>query len=171
MARIYYGRPGLRGTWLIVRDVASAILLSSVMEQISDLGGSLLRKVGEGGRTLPLLGAMVGPALDGTINGLMAMKVGYLAKERCRSFQAWDERTTQGALKRTFRLVADSAGFLMEEMQRTVLGSLSFVRATADAGRGAVHGVGLRTLGLLRGLGRLFTGRSAPMPPSDGEPG
>ena len=78
LARLYYGRPGLSGTWLIVRDVASAILLSSVLERLSDMGGGILRRVGEGGRTIPLLGAVVGPMLDGTINGLMTMKVGYL---------------------------------------------------------------------------------------------
>ena len=39
LARLYYGRPGLPGTWLILRDVSLAILLSSVLEQISDMGG------------------------------------------------------------------------------------------------------------------------------------
>ena len=162
LARLYYGRPGLAGTWLIVRDVSSAILLSSVLERLSDMGGGILRRFGEGGRTIPLLGAVVGPMLDGTINGLMTMKVGYLAQERCRSFRAWDGRTKRGILRRTFHLVSDSAGLLVEELSRTVGRSLSLVKVTADAGRDAAHSVGNKTVDLLKGLRRVITPKPRP---------
>jgi len=162
LARLYYGRPGLSGTYLIVRDVASAILLSSVLERLSDMGSGILRRVGEGGRTIPLLGAVVGPMLDGTINGLMTMKVGYLAQERCRSFRAWDGRTKRGILRRTFHLVADSAGLLVEELYKTVGRSVSLVRVTADAGKGAAQSVGSKTVDLLKGLRRVITPNPSP---------
>jgi len=135
VSRIYFGRPGLRGTWHIVRDVASAILLSSVLEQLSHLGTGVVRKMGEGGRHLPLVGAVVGPLLDGTINALMTMKIGYLAKERCRSFQAWDPETTRGVVRRTFKRVGDSAAGLVAELQDLVGHTLGRVRAGADLGK------------------------------------
>jgi uncharacterized membrane protein YcjF (UPF0283 family) len=154
LARLYYGRPGLVGTWLILRDVSSAILLSSVLEQISDMGGSLLRKLGEGGRTIPLVGALVGPVLDGTINGLMTMKVGYLAQERCRSFRAWDGRTKRGIIRRTFHLVSDSAALFMEELNKSVVQSLNLVKFTAEAGKGAAQTVSSKALALWRSIRR-----------------
>lgn len=163
LARLYYGRPGLAGTWLILRDVASAILLSSVLERITDMGSSALHKVmGESGRSLPLVGAVAGPMFDGTVNGLMTMKVGYLAQERCRSFRAWDGRTKRGILRRTFHLVADSAGLLMEELQKTVGRSLNLVKVTADAGKGAAQSVGSKTVELLRSLRRAVTPPPSP---------
>jgi uncharacterized membrane protein YcjF (UPF0283 family) len=166
LARLYYGRPGLWGTWLILRDVSSAILLSSVLEQISDMGGSLLRKLGEGGRTIPLLGALVGPVLDGTINGLMTMKVGYLAQERCRSFRAWDGRTKRGIIRRTFHLVSDSAALFMEELNKSVVQSLNLVKFTAEAGKGAAQTVSSKALALWRSLRRAI----GPQPAWDPEP-
>ncbi len=166
LARLYYGRPGLYGTWLILRDVSSAILLSSVLEQISDMGGSLLRKLGEGGRTIPLLGALVGPVLDGTINGLMTMKVGYLAQERCRSFRAWDGRTKRGIIRRTFHLVSDSAALFMEELNKSVVQSLNLVKFTAEAGKGAAQTVSSKALALWRSLRRAV----GPQPAWDPEP-
>ncbi len=156
LARLYYGRPGLIGTGLILRDVSSAILLSSVLEQISDMGGSLLRKLGEGGRSIPLLGALVGPVLDGTINGLMTMKVGYLAQERCRSFRAWDGRTKRGIIRRTFHLVGDSAALFMEELNKSVVQSLNLVKFTAEAGKGAAHTVSSKALALWRSIRRVM---------------
>jgi uncharacterized membrane protein YcjF (UPF0283 family) len=165
LARLYYGRPGLVGTWLILRDVSSAILLSSVLEQISDMGGSLLRKLGEGGRTIPLVGALVGPVLDGTINGLMTMKVGYLAQERCRSFRAWDGRTKRGIIRRTFHLVSDSAALFMEELNKSVVQSLNLVKFTAEAGKGAAQTVSSKALALWRSIRRAV----GPQPSWDSE--
>jgi len=166
LARLYYGRPGLIGTGVILRDVSSAILLSSVLEQISDMGGSLLRKLGEGGRTIPLLGALVGPVLDGTINGLMTMKVGYLAQERCRSFRAWDGRTKRGIIRRTFHLVSDSAALFMEELNKSVVQSLNLVKFTAEAGKGAAQTVSSKALALWRSIRRVM----GPQPSWDQEP-
>lgn len=154
ISRIYFGRPGLRGTWHIVRDVASAILLSSVLEQLSHLGTGVVRKMGEGGRHLPLVGAVVGPLLDGTINALMTMKIGYLAKERCRSFQAWDPETTRGVVRRTFKRVGDSATGLVTELQDLVGHTLGRVRAGADVGKDALVSFSSRTVDILRGLRR-----------------
>ena len=162
ISRIYYGRPGLRGTWHIVRDVASAILLSSVLEQLSHLGTGVVRKMGEGGRHIPLVGAIVGPLLDGTINALMTMKIGYLAKERCRSFQAWDPETTRGVLRRTFKRVGDSANSLASDLTDLVSHTLGRVRAGADLGKDALVSFSSRTVEILRGLRRGLGGSADP---------
>jgi hypothetical protein len=36
--------------------------------------------------------------VDGGINALATLRIGYLAKERCRSFKAWDDATKKHAL-------------------------------------------------------------------------
>ncbi|NNM33296.1 MAG: YcjF family protein [Gemmatimonadetes bacterium] len=161
ISRIYYGRPGLRGTWHILRDVGSAILLSSVLEQISHMGTGVVRKMGEGGRHVPLVGAVVGPLLDGTINALMTMKIGTLAKERCRSFQAWDPVTTQSMVRKAFRRVGDSAASLASELNDLVGSTLGAMRAGADLGKEALVSFSSRTVEVLRGLRRGIRGSSA----------
>ncbi len=169
ISRLYYGRPGLHGTALIVRDVASAILLSSVLERVSQIGSGVVRKMGEGGRHIPLLGAMVGPLLDGTVNALMTMKVGYLAKERCRSFQAWDRSMTQNVLHRTFLKVSNSATGLVEEINLalgTTLGRVGAgAKASVHASREVLTGASNLTVQLLRGIRSGLFGRT--VPPAD----
>jgi putative membrane protein len=152
IARIYYGRPGLAGSALVLKDVASAILLASVMERISDVSAGLIRKLGEGGRSLPLLGAVVGPAVDGLVNALMTMKLGYLAKERCRSFQAWDGDTQSHAVRRSFRAVGRAGTDLFDDLLRRIDRPLASVKRTADTGKETVHDLSSRTMDFLKGL-------------------
>ncbi len=152
IARIYYGRPGLAGSVLVLRDVGSAILLASVMERISDVSAGLIRKLAEGGRTLPLLGALVGPAVDGMVNALMTMKLGYLAKERCRAFQAWDGETRSHAVRRSFRAVGRAGTDLFDDLLRRIDRPLASVKRGADTGREAVHDFSSRTMDFLKGL-------------------
>jgi putative membrane protein len=152
IARIYYGRPGLAGSALVLKDVASAILLASVMERISDVSAGLIRKLGEGGRSLPLLGAVVGPAVDGLVNALMTMKLGYLAKERCRSFQAWDGDTQSHAVRRSFRAVGRAGTGLFDDLLRRIDRPLASVKRSADTGKETVHDISSRTMEFLKGL-------------------
>lgn len=152
IARIYYGRPGLSGSALVLRDVASAILLASVMERISDVSAGLIRKLGEGGRSLPLVGALFGPAVDGLVNALMTMKLGYLAKERCRSFQAWDGDTKDHAVRRSFRAVGRVGSDLFEDLLRRIEGPMATVRRGADSGKETVQDLSSRALDFLKGI-------------------
>jgi uncharacterized membrane protein YcjF (UPF0283 family) len=160
IARIYYGRPGLRGSWHVLRDVSSAILLSTVLEQLSQMGTRLVHKLGEGGRTIPLVGALVGPLLDGTVNGLMTMKVGYLAKARCRSFQAWDPKTQQTMVQRSFQRVSESATGLLQELQAALGQTGSILRSGAGLGKSAAQGVQTKTIEMLSSLRRTVLGDS-----------
>ncbi len=152
IARLYYGRPGLRGTALVAQDVASAVLLASVMEKLSDMSAGLIRKMGEGSRAIPLVGALVGPTLDGVVNAIMTMKLGYLARERCRSFEAWDRNTTTSVLERSFRAVSLNSRFVLDELVKAAGGPVGAMRATADAGRDTVQQVSGRTFEFFKGI-------------------
>lgn len=84
IARLYFGRPNLHGSLLILRDVAGIVVLSRALEDITDITGQIM------GGLLGQMGGMVaGPVMDGAINAMMTLKLGYLAKRRCRSFESW----------------------------------------------------------------------------------
>lgn len=93
IANIYYGRPGVRGSLAVLRDVSGAALLASYLEGLSDAAGGLI-----GGMLGSVAGVLAGPLVDGGINAVTTLRIGYLAKERCRSFKGWDEATKRRAL-------------------------------------------------------------------------
>lgn len=97
LARVYYGRPGPRGTLAILRDVSAATLASAWLQDLSEAAGSAL-----GGLAGKGLGALAGPLLDGGVNAVVTLRVGYLARQRCRAFEAWNERTRAQAVKEAF---------------------------------------------------------------------
>ncbi len=98
IARIYYGRPGTRGTLSILRDVSAATLASAYLQDLTEAAGGAL-----GGLFGKTVGAVSGPLLDGAVNGVVTLRIGYLAKARCRAFSAWNEvgrlEATRGAFK------------------------------------------------------------------------
>lgn len=151
IGRHYYGRPGLRGSLLIVRDVGIVVAVSRAMDDLTDMAGDLA------GRMLGNLGGIiVGPVVDGTVNALMTMKVGHLAKRRCRSFEAWSDKTVRSVLADVLRRVtAESTGIATE-----LLGQVGWVgtraaaaaRSAAAAGAAAVASTGRTVWGMVRSL-------------------
>ncbi len=93
IANIYYGRPGVRGSLAVLRDVSGAALLASYLDGLSDAAGGLI-----GGMLGSVAGVLAGPLVDGGINAIATLRIGYLAKERCRSFKGWDEAAKRKAL-------------------------------------------------------------------------
>lgn len=112
LARIYYGRPGTRGTLAILRDVSGATLAGAWLQDLSEAAGSTL-----GGLVGKGVGVMAGPLLDGGVNAVVTLRIGYLAKQRCRAFEAWNERTRAQAIKSAFV----EAGLLSRDVVGDVL--------------------------------------------------
>ena len=126
IARIYYGRPGARGTLAILRDVSAATIASAYLQDLSEAAGSALS--GIFGKTV---GALGGPLLDGGLNAVATLRIGYVAKARCRAFSAWTEATRAQALKGAFSEAATFSKEVVTEVIRTVGGGLWKIPQTA----------------------------------------
>jgi len=105
VSRLYYGRPSLRTSAVVLRDVAASVILSRVLDDVTDMAGNALSGV------LGKLGGLVaGPLMDGSVNALVTLKLGYLAKRRCRGFAAWSPKRSANAVTEVFaQLQAESA--------------------------------------------------------------
>lgn len=119
IARIYYGRPGARGTLAILRDVSAATIASAYLQDLTEAAGSALS--GIFGKTV---GALGGPLLDGGLNAVATLRIGYVAKARCRAFSAWTEATRAQALRGAFGEAATFSKEVVGEVIRTVGGGL-----------------------------------------------
>lgn len=126
IARIYYGRPGARGTLAILRDVSAATIASAYLQDLSEAAGSALS--GIFGKTV---GALGGPLLDGGLNAVATLRIGYVAKARCRAFSAWTEATRTQALAGAFAEAATFSKEVVGEVIRTVGGGLWKLPQTA----------------------------------------
>lgn len=117
VARTYYGRPSLRASLLVVRDVAGAVVLSRALDDVTDMAGSAL------GRVSSHIGGMIaGPVMDGSVNALVTLKLGYLAKSRCRSFTAWTPQRKANALAEVFGQIKAESVSVTGELVRTLEG-------------------------------------------------
>lgn len=151
IARIYFGRPNLRGSLLILRDVAAIVVLSRAVEDVTEMTGEIV-----GGLLGRMGGLVAGPVMDGGINAMMTLKLGYLAKRRCRSFEAWTpERSSSIAEEALKRVKAESGSVIAELLKRS--GGLTATAAKAAAS--AMDG-GKNAWGLVQS----WFGRKAPMP-------
>jgi hypothetical protein len=130
IARIYYGRPGVRGTLSILRDVSAATITSAYLQDLTEAAGGAL-----GGLFGKTVGALGGPLLDGAVNGVVTLRIGYMAKARCRAFNAWNDvgraEAARGALKEAAGLSKDvvteilkTVGSGLWKIPSTVLGKL-----------------------------------------------
>jgi hypothetical protein len=93
-------------------------------------------------KAIPGLSVVAGPILDGTINTVMMMRVGYLAKRRCRSFEAWDRKAMRSAVHDVFKSVAQQTAGISKELINQVGGFvLPYVNSAVSAAATAA-GVG-----------------------------
>lgn len=132
---LYYGRPGVWGTLLVCRDVSVATALAGFLQNVTDSLGGLLAK-SLGGAT----GVVAGPAVDGVTNALVLIRIGYLAKERCRSFRHWDAQTRKSALGSALNATQKVAVGLTMEILRQVGGKLGMVAGMVASGVGSAAG-------------------------------
>lgn len=133
IARLYFGRPHLRGSLLIMRDVAAIVLVSRALEDVTDITGDVI-----GGLLGRMGGLVAGPVMDGAVNATMTLKLGYLAKRRCRSFRAWSPAEAKSisaeALERVKR---DSTSVVTDLVKRCGGLTASAARATEAAMQGS----------------------------------
>jgi hypothetical protein len=119
IARIYYGRPGVRGSFQILRDVSGATITSAYLQDLSEMAGGAL-----GGVLGKSVGAVAAPLLDGGLNAVATLRIGYVAKARCRALEAWNERTVVGAVKDAVSEAARYSKDVVNEVIRTVGGGV-----------------------------------------------
>lgn len=152
VAAIYYGRPGVRGSLVILRDVAAAMLVAQQIQGLMESFGGLV------GGWLGRTGALVaGPAGDGAVNALATVRIGYVAKARCRAYQPWTEASLPELMRRTLKEVGVQGRGVVGDVIRTAVKS-GLVKVPAEAAR--------RAGGFLAGL---FGGRPPePTPPPAG---
>lgn len=132
ISRLYFGRPHLRGSLMILRDVAAIVVLSRALEDVTDLTGEVM-----GGLLGRMGGVLAGPVMDGAINAMMTLKLGYLTKRRCRSFKSWSLKQAVSISKQAMQGVKrESASVIADLLSRS--GGLT--KFATRAGEKAWHG-------------------------------
>ena len=132
IARLYFGRPNFRGSMLVIRDVAAMVVLSRALEDVTDLTGEILGSVlGRMG------GVLAGPVMDGAINAMMTLKLGYLAKRRCRSFESWSLKQAGTISKEAMEGVKKESGSVIADL---IAASGGLTRIASRAGEKALQG-------------------------------
>lgn len=116
VATIYYGRPGVRGSLFILRDVSAAVLIAQQMQGVMESAGGMFGNwFGKTGA------ALAGPVADGAVNALTTLRIGYVAKARCRAFRPWNEATLASRLKDAMKEVASQGAGVMKDVVGTVV--------------------------------------------------
>ena len=92
----------------------------------------------------------------------MTMKVGHLAKRRCRSFEAWTEAEREKSVVEVLAFVASQALMLVTEFVAR-LGGLITKGVVAAAGAG-VNAVGSAARSIWETVAGWFGARGSPVP-------
>jgi hypothetical protein len=139
IANVYYGRPGTRGSLRILNEVSAAALLATYLEGLTEAAGGILSGVFGS-----IVGTIAGPVLDGGINALATLRIGHLAKGRCRSFKAWSGVTRREAVHEAFRAAKARSKDVVAELAKGVGGGIaglgSKVGDAVKGGFGALFG-------------------------------
>ena len=139
VARIYFGRPHLWGSLRILRDVAAIVVVARALEDVTDLTGDVI-----GGLLGRMGGLVAGPVMDGGVNAMMTLKLGYLAKRRCRSFKGWSAGQAKAISAEALRDVKEESGSVIGDLLKRVGGLSSHAaRATEKALAGSRSAWGL----------------------------
>ena len=133
ISRLYFGRPHLRGSLLILRDVAAIVVVSRALEDVTDITGDVI-----GGLLGRMGGLVAGPVMDGAVNAMMTLKLGYLAKRRCRSFEAWSEQRAPALSAEALEKVRKESTSVVTDLMKRCGGlTSSAARATEMAMQGS----------------------------------
>jgi hypothetical protein len=134
LAQLYYGRPGVRGTLLVLRDVSFAMFVASQMQGLAEKGVQTA-----GGFLGKAVSPFAGPIADGVVNGAVTMRVGYLAMRRCRAFRAFTEQSVGGFLGDAFREAAKQSVGLARDLVSEV--GMPVLKMPVEAGKKLVDWV------------------------------
>ncbi|MBU2607279.1 MAG: DUF697 domain-containing protein [Alphaproteobacteria bacterium] len=139
VSRIYFGRPHLGGSLRILRDVAAIVVVSRALEDVTDITGDVI-----GGLLGRMGGLVAGPLMDGGINAMMTLKLGYLAKRRCRSFKGWSAEQARAISEEALQGVKQESGSVVADLLKRCGGLTSHAaRATEKAFAGSKNAWGL----------------------------
>jgi len=139
VSRIYFGRPHLGGSLRILRDVAAIVVVSRALEDVTDITGDVI-----GGLLGRMGGLVAGPLMDGGINAMMTLKLGYLAKRRCRSFKGWSAGQAKAISEEALQGVKQESGSVVSDLLKRCGGLTSHAaRATEKAVAGSKSAWGL----------------------------
>ncbi|MEZ5997490.1 MAG: YcjF family protein [Hyphomonas sp.] len=139
ISRIYFGRPHLMGSLRILRDVAAIVVVSRALEDVTDITGDVI-----GGLLGRMGGLVAGPIMDGGVNAMMTLKLGYLAKRRCRSFKGWSAGQAKAISAEALSEVKEESGSVVTDLLKGVGGLTSHAaRATEKALAGSKSAWGL----------------------------
>ena len=117
VSRIYFGRPHLMGSLRILRDVAAIVVAARALEDVTDITGDVI------GSLLGRMGGLIaGPVMDGGINAMMTLKLGYLAKRRCRSFKGWTAGQAAAISEGALQEVKAESGSVITDLLKRVGG-------------------------------------------------
>ncbi len=119
VAAIYYGRPGPRGTLTILRDVSGATIASTYLQDLGEIAGGMVGAIAG-----TAAGVVTGPVVDGSLNAIAMLRIGYVAKSRCRAFSAWTERTRAQATREALLESGRMARGVVVDLVRTVGGTV-----------------------------------------------
>ena len=111
ISQIYFGRPHLGGTLLILRDVAAIVVVSRALEDVTDMTGDVI-----GGLLGRMGGLIAGPVMDGAVNAMLTLKMGYLAKRRCRAFEGWSARQARSISAEALARVKKESGSVATDL-------------------------------------------------------
>ncbi len=126
VSRIYFGRPHLMGSLRILRDVAAIVVAARALEDVSEITGDII-----GGLLGHMGGLIAGPVMDGGINAMMTLKLGYLAKRRCRSFKGWSAGQASAISAEALKEVKEESGSVIGDLLKRLGGLTSHAtRAT-----------------------------------------
>lgn len=134
LAQLYYGRPGVRGTLLVLHDVSFAVFVAGQMQGLAEKGVQTVS--GFLGRAAS---PFAGPLADGVVNGLVSMRIGYLAMRRCRAFRAFTERSVASFLQTAFREAAKQSAGLASDLVTKV--GTPVLKVPVEAGKKIVDWV------------------------------
>lgn len=111
ISQIYFGRPHLGGTLLILRDVAAIVVVSRALEDVTDMTGDVI-----GGLLGRMGGLIAGPVMDGAVNAMLTLKMGYLAKRRCRAYEGWSAQQARSISAEALERVKRESGSVATDL-------------------------------------------------------
>ncbi len=126
VATIYYGRPGTRGTLKVLRDVSMATMLGAYLQDLGQIAGETV-----GALVGKTAGFLTGPLMEGCLNSVATLRIGYVAKSRCRAFQAWTPKTAPQAAQAAIAEAAHLSAGLVKDVVTTVGGGVLSLTGSA----------------------------------------
>ena len=113
--------------------------IPGVLEDVTDITGDVI-----GGLLGKMGGLVAGPVMDGGVNAMMTLKLGYLAKRRCRSFKGWSAKQAKSISAEALKDVKEESGSVVTDLLKGVGGLTSHAaRATEKALAGSKSAWGL----------------------------